>query len=123
LDLSCRAYVFELKLASLETRRLPRFREVPRYPAIRRDIAVVIDEAVTAAQVQECIAAVADHRLQTCRIFDVYRGEGIAPGRKSLALGLILQDLTRTLQDEEVDTMVSRIVAGLTQTLGASLRV
>jgi phenylalanyl-tRNA synthetase beta chain len=123
LGLTAKLFAFELELDALDNRPVPRVREVSKFPAIRRDIAIVIDEAVTAAQVKDCILAAGGDRLQVCEVFDVYRGAGIASGRKSLALGLILQDLTRTLHDEEVDAIVSRVVAELSQRLGASLRV
>jgi phenylalanyl-tRNA synthetase beta chain len=118
-----RILLFSLELAALKGSGVPCFQEVSKFPAIRRDLAVVVDAAVTAAEVKQCLINAGDPRLQAVHIFDVYAGEGIAAGRKSLALGLILQDLTRTLHDEEVDAIVSRMVAALTRRLGAALRV
>lgn len=123
LDLPQRVFVFELKLEALTGSHTPRFREISKFPAIRRDIAIVVDNLVTAAQVEGCVISASGDCLQDLCIFDVYSGEGVVEGRKSLALGLILQDLSRTLQDEEVDTIVTRVVAKLTQTLGAALRI
>jgi phenylalanyl-tRNA synthetase beta chain len=123
LGLTRRAFVFELELEALDYGRARWYRELSKFPAIRRDIAIVVDESVTAAQVRECIVSVGEDRLQDVYIFDIYRGEGVADDRKSLALGLILQDLTRTLHDEEVGAIVARIIARLTCTLGASLRM
>ncbi len=122
MGLNRRVFVFELKLGALDCGPVSRFQEVSKFPAIRRDIAVVVDDSITAAQVKECILSVGDDRLRDLDIFDIYRGEGVPEGRKSLALGLILQDLTRTLHDEEVTTILSQIVAKLRQTLGGSLR-
>jgi phenylalanyl-tRNA synthetase beta chain len=123
LALVPRIFAFEVKLDVLGGRQVPSVQEVSKFPAIRRDLAIVVDEAVTAAQVKGCVLAAGGDRLQACEVFDVYRGQGVASGRKSLALGLILQDLTRTLHDEEVDAIVSHTVAELSQRLGASLRV
>jgi phenylalanyl-tRNA synthetase beta chain len=123
LELQQRVFVFEVKLKALTGGYIPHYREVSKFPAIRRDIAILVDESVTAAQVEDCVLSAGGDCLQDLRIFDVYSGEGVADGRKSLALGLILQDLARTLRDEEVDAIVSRVVDKLTQTLGASLRV
>ncbi len=122
LDLEQRLYLFELDLKRLTRRRLPKFKEISRYPAIRRDVAIVVDETVTAAEVQRCIAAERVPQIQTIHLFDVYRGKGVTTGRKSLALGLILQDLSRTLNDTEVEEIVFRIVARLQRELGASPR-
>ncbi|MGH8502016.1 MAG: phenylalanine--tRNA ligase subunit beta [Gammaproteobacteria bacterium] len=123
LDLPRRVFVWEIETASLPCHRVVHFEEISRFPAIRRDIAIVVDEAVSAARVRQCIIPAGGNLLQDVYVFDVYRGEGVALGRKSLALGLILQDLTRTLHDEDIDAVVSHIVTRLSKTLGASLRV
>jgi phenylalanyl-tRNA synthetase beta chain len=122
LEINQRIFVFDLALDKFKHERVPHFRQISKFPAIRRDIAIVVDESITAAQIRGCVVAAGGERLQECRVFDVYRGEGVAMGTKSLALGLILQDFARTLHDEEVDAIVSRVVSELTQTFGASLR-
>ena len=122
LEINQRIFVFDLALDKFKHEPVPHFRQISKFPAIRRDIAIVVDESITAAQVRGCVIAAGGERLQECRVFDVYRGEGVAMGTKSLALGLILQDFARTLHDEEVDAIVSRVVSELTQTFGASLR-
>ncbi len=83
---------------------------------------MIVNEAITARQVKACVASAMPELLQEIRLFDVYRGPGIESGRKSLALGLILQDSSRTLTDQEVDAAVGRVVAELEEQLGASLR-
>jgi len=123
LDLPRRIFLWELETARLCRSDVAGFEEISRFPAIRRDIAIIVNEAVTAAQVTQCVVETADNLLRDVYVFDVYRGEGVAAGRKSLALGLILQGFTRTLNDKDVDAAVSHIVAGLAQRLGASLRV
>jgi phenylalanyl-tRNA synthetase beta chain len=123
LGIKQKLFVFELELEALEKPREVCFREISKFPAIRRDLAIVVEEPVTAAQVVECIVQAGGDRVRDLYVFDVYRGEGVPEGRKSFALGLILQDLTRTLKDEEVDATLSQVVRKLTQTLGASLRM
>ncbi len=114
---------FELRLATLQPARTPAFHELSRFPASRRDLAIVVDETVTAQMVQDSIRQNGGGLLREVRLFDVYRGQGIAEGRKSLALGLILQDLSRNLTDSVVEETVSRIIVGLTQQFSATLRI
>ena len=122
LGLSQSVYLFEIKVKNIETGAIPSFKPLSKFPAIRRDIALVMEEAVTAQQVQECIKEVAGDILSKFELFDVYRGEGIDLGRKSLALGLTLQDLSRTLTDTDVDKELNKIIDVLNQRLGATLR-
>lgn len=122
LDLDGAVYVFELDLERASEARLPAFREVSRYPAIRRDLAVVLPESVSAAALHDCVAASVGESLRELVLFDVYRGRGVADGCKSLAIGLILQDSSRTLTDTDVDAVVGRVVARLRQELQAELR-
>jgi phenylalanyl-tRNA synthetase beta chain len=83
---------------------------------------VLVKESVTAQAVRDCVGQVGIHVLENLELFDVYRGEGIDSGQKSLSLGLTFQDTSRTLTDTEVDRFVDRIVAALTTNLGAILR-
>ena len=122
LDLTGDAYLFELEQAALTTGVLPRFTPVSRYPAIRRDIAIVVDETVAYADIAGCIRAGAGDLLRELVLFDVYVGENIGVGRKSLALGLILQVSSQTLTDEVVDEAVGRVLTRLESDFGARLR-
>ncbi len=122
LDLSRRVVMFELRLAALLERPVPVFREISRYPAIRRDLAIVVDEKVTAADVLGCVRGIGSELLRDVRLFDTYQGKGVDSGRKSLALGLTLQHYSRTLEDEEVDALVRRIVEAVERDLGGTLR-
>ena len=85
--------------------------------------AIVVDEAVSARAIQDCIRQNGGELLREVWLFDVYRGRGIAEGRKSLALGLILQDFSRNLTDSVVEETVSGIIAGLAEQFDATLRV
>jgi len=114
--------LFELRLAPLTARILPRFAEISRFPAIRRDLAVVVDDGIDAQSVVDRVRAAAGKLLAKLDLFDEYHGEGIDSGRKSLAIGLTLQDSSRTLKEAEVDEIIGRILAALKETLGAQLR-
>ncbi len=114
--------VFELDLEAVQAGQLPKFEALSRYPAVRRDIAVVLDESVTAKALQDCVGQVAGDVLKNLELFDVYRGEGIDSGKKSLALKLTFQDPSRTLNDQEIDAAEAAIVDALAKNLGGSLR-
>ena len=114
--------LFELRLAAIVARAVPQFREISRFPAIRRDLAVVVPDAVEAQEVLDRVAAATGELLTKLELFDEYRGEGIDSGRKSLAMGLTLQDSSRTLKEAEVDEIIGRIIAALRDDLGAQLR-
>jgi len=113
--------LFELDFASLSV-ELPHAHDISRFPQVRRDIAVVVDAAVTSTALRERVTLTGSKLLREARIFDVYRGGGVEEGRKSVALGLIFQDNSRTLTDEDVDRAVASIVADLTAQLGARIR-
>ncbi len=122
LDLHGQTFVFELEIAAITQGRVVKFREISRYPAIRRDLAFVVDAEVQAQSLFELIRAAAPEGLQELKLFDVYHGEHIDSGRKSLALGLTLQAQSRTLTDDEVDSAITTIVEMLRDKLGATIR-
>jgi phenylalanyl-tRNA synthetase beta chain len=122
LDLPEPAIVFDVDYQAVSRQRMPGFEPVSRYPTIRRDIAIVVPENVSASLVIACINEVASTLIRETLIFDIYRGVGIDSGRKSIALGLILQDSSRTLTDEAADAIMSQIVDRLHHKLGATIR-
>jgi phenylalanyl-tRNA synthetase beta chain len=122
LELMPPVYLFELRLAPLCQAQTPKFKEISKYPAIRRDIAVVVSEETSAAQLLDCIKQSATETLIDWQLFDVYQGKGVEPGQKSLAIGLIFQAFSRNLTDSEVDNVIGQIVSTLEQKLGAKLR-
>jgi phenylalanyl-tRNA synthetase beta chain len=122
LDLGGDVFLFELELDPLATGSMPKFAPISRFPAIRRDIAIVVDQGVSYAELARCIRSAASDLLRDLILFDVYAGENIDSGRKSLAFGLILQASSQTLTDEEVEGTVSRVLARLESDLGARLR-
>jgi len=115
-------YLFELSLGLLSEGSLPVFAPLSRFPSVRRDIAVVLDEAVPAQEVQMAVKNVAGDVLTKLQLFDVYTGKGIDLGKKSLALGLTFQESSRTLTDSEVDDLLGRVILHLQDSYGATLR-
>jgi phenylalanyl-tRNA synthetase beta chain len=122
LDLPQGALVFEIRLEALLEGKIPAFEPISRFPAVRRDLAVVVGEEVSAAELLGAAREAAGNLLQEARIFDIYRGPGIDSGRKSVALGLILQDSSRTLTDEDADGAMQRVADRLARGLGATIR-
>lgn len=122
LDLDGNALLFELDIAALTTAALPKYEPISRFPGIRRDIAILVEETIAFDRVADCIRAEASDLLRELVLFDVYTGENIDSGRKSLALGLILQSSSKTLTDELVEDVMGRILARLASELGARLR-
>lgn len=122
LDLPASAVVFELDLAALCQTAPTVFQAVSRFPAVRRDIAVVVAETVSGQALRACVHPVAPGLIQEVILFDIYRGPGIDSGRKSVALGLILQDSSRTLTVEAADEIMSQVVERLRHQLGATIR-
>ncbi|MCS4505692.1 Phenylalanine--tRNA ligase beta subunit [wastewater metagenome] len=122
LELAGRSYVFEIELAALDAARVPAFEPLSRYPSIRRDLAVVVDDDVAAGTLRRLIAESAGEWLRDLAVFDVYRGRGVPEGRKSLAIGLILQDSGRTLTDADVEGCIAGVIERLRTELNASLR-
>jgi len=117
-----KTYLFELKLDVLLKGRLPRFEKLSRFPSIRRDLAIVVNVETPTGALCDSINQQAGSLLQDLLVFDVYQGSGIESGRKSVALGLILQDSSRTLTDVDVDSVITAITSRLENQFGATLR-
>jgi phenylalanyl-tRNA synthetase beta chain len=114
--------VFELDLEPLLARTLPRAQPISRFPAVRRDIAVLVGEQHPWSALEAALREALKGRVQAIHLFDQYQGKGVEPGFRSLAIGLILQDVSRTLTDQDADRAVSDAVAALTEKFGATLR-
>ncbi|MCB1741466.1 MAG: phenylalanine--tRNA ligase subunit beta [Gammaproteobacteria bacterium] len=112
----------ELDFDAITTARVPQFNAVSRFPSVRRDVALVVDEQISAQALRNAVAQAGIDVLQELELFDLYRGEGIDSGKKSLALGLTFQAPSRTLEDREVDAAKNKIVDTLAAVLGATLR-
>src|SRR4029079_7073957 len=114
--------LFEVDLAPLLQRSMPQVRPVSKLPLVPRDIAIAVDERLSA---QELLAALSKARpsvVDDIRLFDVYRGPGIAPGKKSLAILVLIQDTERTLTDAEIDTAVGSLLRIAGDRFGGTLR-
>jgi len=122
LDVESPIYLFEVEKQALKLKKVPEYHPISRYPAIRRDISLVVDAQLPAQVVLDCIRSSAGKLLSDLELFDEYRGEGIDSGRKSLTLGLILQDSSRTLKEEVVETVIGKVLTALQTDLGAELR-
>ncbi|UPG91501.1 phenylalanine--tRNA ligase subunit beta [Luteibacter aegosomaticola] len=122
LDLGPDVYVMELALEPVLARRMPNATRVARFPAVRRDIAMDLPENVAWAAVEGAVRGALGELLKEVRLFDRYVGKGVEEGRKSLAMGLILQDASRTLTDDDADACVADAVKALEQTCKARLR-
>jgi phenylalanyl-tRNA synthetase beta chain len=121
-DFTYAPILFELEYQAALSAKMPRFAEISRFPRVRRDLAVVVDEKVSLRQLIDRVTFAASSLLRDIRVFDVFRGPGIENGRKSVALGLIFQDNSRTLADEDADRLLAAIRADLSATLGAGFR-
>lgn len=122
LDLNGRTVVFEVLWSKLADRVVPEAQDVSRFPANRRDIAIVVAENIPAADVLAECKKVGANQVVGVNLFDVYRGKGVADGYKSLAISLILQDTGRTLEEEEMAATVAKCVEALKERFQASLR-
>jgi len=114
--------LFEIDVALAFNVKSLKFNKISKFPSVRRDLAIVVDEAVPLALVRENVNVSASGLLSELRVFDVYRGPSIELGRKSIALGLILQDSSRTLTDVDADAVVTSVVARLRDVLSATIR-
>ena len=122
LDIDQPVYLFELVLAELVAGRMPAYRELSRFPEVRRDLALLVDRDAAAAGVLSSIREAAGEWLTDLKLFDVYQGKGIDPQRKSLAVGLTWQHPSRTLNDDEVSAAVENILTLLGDRFNATLR-
>ncbi|MCG9736911.1 phenylalanine--tRNA ligase subunit beta [Shewanella insulae] len=120
--LNGKTIVFELELDALLHASLPLAQTVSKFPANRRDIAILVDEDVSAGNVVNLIRKVGENQLVGLNLFDVYQGKGVEPGKKSLAIALTLQDNARTLEEKEIAEMVEKVVSALKTEFNALLR-
>jgi phenylalanyl-tRNA synthetase beta chain len=121
-DLKRPVYLFELDAAKTLASSPPEAALISKFPAIRRDIAVIVNDSVTSNELVEAIAASSGGLIREVRIFDVYTGAGIEAGRKSVAIGLILQETSRTLTDDDADGAMAAAVKELEDKFAAVLR-
>lgn len=122
LGINQTVFLFELDLTALQKKRLPAYQAVSRYPSIRRDLALVVDAPISALMIEKTVKQASIPQLIQYTVFDVYTGDGVEKGRKSVALSLILQDFSRTLEENKINGAIDQVVDLLKTTLNASLR-
>lgn len=120
--LSQSVFLFELDLAGVSEKSLPAYAKLSKFPSIRRDIALIVDKSVSFANIAKVLSDSEIDALISHRLFDVYEGDGVEAKQKSMALGLIFQDFSRTLEDADINSHVEHIVQLLEKQTGASLR-
>ncbi len=118
-------YVFEIDFDAIATYQVPEviMKPIPKYPSVSRDIAILLDEQITSKEIVEVIQSSMKSSLQSVQIFDLYKGDKIQKGKKSIALNLMFQDEQKTLSTEEIDQFISKIVKRLNTSFGAELRI
>ena len=122
LDLEVEVVAFELDLEPLLARELPKASGQSKYPSVRRDLAFVVPESATWGEISASVKTAAGTLLRELVLFDRYQGKGVETGFKSLGMGLILQEESRTLTDVDVDAVVANVMAALQREHGATIR-
>ena len=122
MGLDTAVYLFELDLAAVLAAEIPVASELSRYPEVSRDLALVIDESVSSGAISQLVRENAGEFLASLQIFDVYQGDAVTKGKKSVALGLTWQHPSRTLSDEEINTIISCCINALQEQFNANLR-
>ena len=109
-------------LFELVKRNRIKYKELPKFPEVRRDLALLLDESVTYADLRRSALRVGKKLLKQVGLFDVYRGDKIAEGKKQYALSFVLQDLDKTLTDNDVERVMSKLLSTFQNEFGATLR-
>ena len=109
-------------LLELVKRNKIKYKELPKFPEVRRDLAILLDESVTYADLRKSALRVGKKLLKQVNLFDVYRGDKIAEGKKQYALSFVLQDLDKTLTDNDVERVMSKLLSTFQNEFGAVLR-
>ena len=122
LGIKGKPVVFELLASAISERPVPVAKEISKFPANNRDIAVVVDETVAAGEVLETCRKAGGEKLVGVNLFDVYQGTNLAEGKKSLAISLTIQDTEKTLEEDEINAVMQAVLAALAKRFNAVLR-
>lgn len=125
LGLPKSVYIFEIdleKLISLEKTVEKKFASLPKFPSVRRDIALVVDDNISLGEILNEIRKVKSPLIEDLRVFDVFKGGHVSQGKKSIAVSMILRASDKTLTDEEANEVQAMAISGLQKALGAELR-
>ena len=117
-------FVFEINLDKLLAKKVGalKYKEITKYPEVRKDLAILVDKNITSQEIQTTIKKYGGSLLTNIEIFDVYTGKNISENKKSMAYALSFSAKDKTLTDEEINPIMEKIVAGLAKQLGAELR-
>jgi len=122
LDSRVPLYIFELDFECAREIKIPAVQPISKYPSISRDLALVLDKNIQAGDLVNLIKKTGGEFIKSVHVFDVYQGEHIPEGKKSLALNLILQALSHTLSDPEIQGIISEVIQAISQAFSAELR-
>ena len=122
IGLTGKAFVCEISVEHISRRDVSRAKEISRFPANRRDLAVVVADHVPANDVLGACRVAGGDKVTQVNLFDVYQGNGVATGHKSLAISLVIQDNEKTLEEDEINTVISAVLSELKQRFNAYLR-
>lgn len=122
LDLAQPVFVFEIRQDLLLNDRLPMFRGMSKFPEVRRDLALIIDESILVGNICQTVREHAGEQLVDLKVFDIYQGKGIDNNRKSVGLGLTFRDSSRTLTEDDINVAVGAVLSALENQYSARLR-
>ena len=122
LSLNSKTLVFEINLAKINFKKVPVAQDLSKYPSNKRDIAIIVSNTIPAAEIISVCKQAGGEQLVKVNLFDVYQGDNIKEDQKSLAISLILQDKSRTLEEEDITNIVSKCVTALQNRFKALLR-
>lgn len=122
IGLNGKAFAAEILVEKVATRHVAVAKEISKFPANRRDLALVVADSVPATEIIDACRAVGGEKLTTVNLFDVYQGQGVAEGYKSLAISLTIQDTEKTLEEDDINAVISVVLTELKQRFNATLR-
>ena len=120
-DIKKPVYLAELKQSLIQTRHIPEFQAITKYPSVRRDLALIVEENFPVNEIVSYIYSTYD-LVSEVVVFDVYQGKGVESGRKSVALGLILQDKSKTLAEQDIEELIGELLKNIKNLFDAQLR-
>lgn len=119
---SGKVFLFQLRLDAISQMAVPKAQPISKFPEVQRDLAFVMEEDHPVQALLDAINSVNSDTLQSIEVFDIYRGQGVGDNQKSVALTLKIQHIERTLQDEEVDALITQVIKKAEQAVSATLR-
>ncbi len=122
LGFETQVYLFELDQDLLCKRNIPKFKVLSKFPSVRRDMALIVKEKISIDDIIKCIHFCKEDKIKNVLVFDIYRGEGVEKGYKSVGLGLTLQDMEQTLTETEIDAIFTSVLERLNINIKAKLR-